>query len=303
MNNNLYWVVYKNIEKEIIELSNLIHFDDTQLTIYSVRIAELLIRTVVEIESISKELYFLNGGEKPNDNELYFDTDCLEFLETKWLLSKKVVFVSAANFYFQQNENKILVPLKKANKRGSSSSDWQKAYQAVKHNRAKNLTKGNLKYLIRASSALYILNIYYKDTKYNLGHISTTSFDNSQGSQIFSIKIHTNNTINIEGTQNKEDDYDECIYLIHSTVESSEELISLLKTVNEEVNAKVSPIIQAMYPELNITNLDDINDEVTPGLSTIIEQHKIGILSSKAKMLEEAYSKLQNEAVPNKNQY
>ena len=53
---NLYWPIYKKIEKEIVELSNHIHFDDNQLSVYSVKIVELLIRCVVEIEAISKDL-------------------------------------------------------------------------------------------------------------------------------------------------------------------------------------------------------------------------------------------------------
>ena len=104
MTNNFYWTVYKNLEKELIELSNLIHIDDNQLTIYSVKIAELLLRTSVEIESISKTLYFQNGGTKPNDINLFFDTDCLDLLETKFQLSKKQVQVSAPNFYFSLPE-------------------------------------------------------------------------------------------------------------------------------------------------------------------------------------------------------
>ena len=37
---NLYWSEYKNMKKEIIELSYLIHFDDNQISIYSVKILE-----------------------------------------------------------------------------------------------------------------------------------------------------------------------------------------------------------------------------------------------------------------------
>lgn len=126
--NNFYWSIYKNLEKELVELSNVIHIDDNQLEIYSIKIAELLLRTAVEIESLSKTLYFKNGGNKEDDINLFFDTDCLDLLEQKWQLSKKKVQISATNFYFAQIENQILTPLKKANKRGTSSSDWQKAY-------------------------------------------------------------------------------------------------------------------------------------------------------------------------------
>ena len=77
---NYYWPVYQNIEKEILNLSLLIHFDDSQLGVYSSKISDLLIRTTIEMESISKELYFDNEGEKPIGRDLYFDTDCLSYL-------------------------------------------------------------------------------------------------------------------------------------------------------------------------------------------------------------------------------
>lgn len=114
---NLYWPVYKNLEKEVIELSNQIHFDDNQLSIYSIKISELLLRCSVEIEAISKNLYFKLGGTQPTDRDLYFDTDCLQLLEDNWLLSKKRLLISAPNFYFENDENRILIPLLKANKK------------------------------------------------------------------------------------------------------------------------------------------------------------------------------------------
>lgn len=218
MSNNLYWSVFKNIEKEISSLSNQIHFDDNQLNVYSIKISELIIRTVVEIEAISKELYFICGGSKPDDNELYFDTDCLDLLESKWVLSKKIVSVTASNFYFSLNDNKILTPLKKANKRGSGSSDWLKAYQAIKHNRVRNIKKGNIKYLIKALAGLYILNLYYKDNSFQLEKDAEgTSFDTNIGSEIFSIKTHSNQTLSTDIAYHKNHDFDECIYLIIPT--------------------------------------------------------------------------------------
>ena len=34
MSNNLYWSVYQNLEKELIELTNHIHVDDKQINVY-----------------------------------------------------------------------------------------------------------------------------------------------------------------------------------------------------------------------------------------------------------------------------
>jgi len=82
--------------------------------------------------------------------------------------------------------------LLKANKRGSSSCDWKRAYQEVKHNRTLNLHNGNIKSLLRALGALFILNIYFKDEVFDLGRDGrATNFPINMGSDIFAIKLHT----------------------------------------------------------------------------------------------------------------
>lgn len=188
---NLFLPIYRNLEKETLKLSEDIFFNDEQINVYSTKIAELLIRTVVEIESLSKELYFNNGGPHKytadgKEDFIFFDTDCIDFLEQKWELSKKEVLLTASNFYFQDPANKILTPLYKANKRGTSGSDWKKAYQAVKHDRSKNFKKASVKHLLRALAALYILNIYNKTDEEI--RKETSLLDTSFGSQIFSAK-------------------------------------------------------------------------------------------------------------------
>ena len=70
---NIYWAIYKNLEKELISLTNVIHFDDEQLPCYSSKFIDLLIRICIEIESISKQLYLSNQGTTySNENEMYF---------------------------------------------------------------------------------------------------------------------------------------------------------------------------------------------------------------------------------------
>lgn len=80
---NSYWPVYKNLEDETLEVAKYNQFDDDQLDVYSMKIADLLVRCAVEIESLSKELYWSNGGQKQydlngNERKLYFDTDCIK---------------------------------------------------------------------------------------------------------------------------------------------------------------------------------------------------------------------------------
>jgi len=190
---NLYWSVYKNLEQELIHLADVIHFDDKQTNVYSIHIADLLIRTAVEIESISKHLYKINGGNmsptdaQGNARSLYFDSDCIQELDLKWHLTKKVVNVVSSNFYFLKPENLILRPLKNCNKQNDGR--WKKAYQAVKHDRVGSLNAGNIGNLIKAMAALYLLNIYNMDEKVRDIEIGTTEIDTNLGSAVFSVNV------------------------------------------------------------------------------------------------------------------
>ncbi len=191
---NLYWSVYKNLEKELVNLANIINFDDQQDSVYSIHIVDLLIRTAVEIEAISKHLYEANGGNMhPIDDQgdsrpLYFDSDCIQELDIKWRLAKKVVNVVASNFYFEKEENLVLRPLKDCNKQGHGR--WKKAYQAVKHDRVESLKVGNIGNLVRAMAALYLLNIYNLDKKISDIEVGVTDIDTSLGSEVFCVNTY-----------------------------------------------------------------------------------------------------------------
>ncbi len=191
-NFNSFWPIYKNLEEETLQLTKYINFSDDQLKVYSMYIADLIMRIVVEIESLSKELYKLNNGpdildDEGNSRDLFFDTDCIKYLNDKWGICNREIIVSCTNFNFINEQYKILKPLKNANKRGTSSAKWNKSYQAVKHDRRNNLKKGNIESLILALGALYILNIYYKDDILEYGTTSSPNnfFDNRLGSDIF----------------------------------------------------------------------------------------------------------------------
>ena len=51
---NHYWPMFKNLEEEVIELTKYVQFTDDQLGVYSIHIADLLVRCAMEIEAISK---------------------------------------------------------------------------------------------------------------------------------------------------------------------------------------------------------------------------------------------------------
>ena len=305
MKNNLYWNVYKSLERELLALAEIIHIDDKQFDVYSMKIADLLIRTSVEIESISKELYFREGGTKSDNKDLYFDTDCLALLESKWCLSNKVVMVSSPILYLEQNENLYLTPLHKAYKRGTSSSDWQKAYQAVKHNRGKSLHKGTLKHFIRSLGALYLLNIYYQDQTFDLKSNSNGNlFDASIGSSVFSVQLHPFPGINASGIYNKNEEFDNCMYLIQATDKTKSiaqnALIELDNKLMEKVLSQVNQELAVMTEPLTSVEL---KDKVAKSIEKYKNQLLIPVAKENGILLTKAFNEIRYEAVLNKCQY
>ena len=191
----LYWPTYESLEREVLDIANNILFDDEQANVYSPRIADVIVRCTVEIESIGKLLYAqLGGNTEPKDADgkarsLYFDTDCIQMLVDCWKLDAKKVLVVAPTFAFDRSENRILTPLRKANKRGTSGSRWKRAYQAIKHDKMNGITSATVSNMIAALAALYLLNIYLKSDRMEYAERfgSNAGFDPHCGSKVFSI--------------------------------------------------------------------------------------------------------------------
>lgn len=199
---DIFWQTYLNLEKEAIELSKYIYFTDetlsnengtivskscnSQLATFSPYIADLLVRCCVEIEAITKELYYNNGGPKVRgDSSIHFDEDCLKLIDIKWKTHLKTVMIVAPFFNFTKEENRILKPLREAHKR--QGTYWNRAYQAVKHDRYTSLSRGNVKAFLLALAALYLLNLYYRNDSWITSYNNISKYDYSMGSSIFSI--------------------------------------------------------------------------------------------------------------------
>ena len=199
----IFWQTYLNLERELLELSRYVYITDhrlvytgseikeenctSQLETFSPHIADLLIRTCIEIEALSKELYFELGGEKMRgDPSLFFDEDCLKLIDIKCNTSKKVIIVSCSSFDLTSEQNYILKPLREAHKR--QGTDWERAYQAVKHDRYSSISKGTIKNFLHALAALYLLNVYFRDDIFYTRYLDMNKLDMSMGSKVFSLK-------------------------------------------------------------------------------------------------------------------
>ncbi|MEE0977608.1 MAG: hypothetical protein UH543_07680 [Bacteroidales bacterium] len=213
---NLFWNAYKSLERELLDLASTIHIDDKQKSTYSTRIANLLVSTVAEIETISKELYWNNGGSKKKNP--YFDGDCLKYLNNQWNITEKKVCLYCNQIYLEE-EKRLLMPLKNAEKFKEEGSEWKQAYNAVKHDRANNLKQGNIENFINALAALFILNVYYKNQTFGLGcDKDGKTFDSTLGSDVFQVTFLPYPNGNDENQTKK------CIYKIKKAEEINKDL-------------------------------------------------------------------------------
>jgi hypothetical protein len=144
-----------------------------------------------------------------------------------------VVQVVSPSIYFDKEENKEFRPLHKASKRGNSSADWNKAYQAVKHNRVKEQSKGNIKNFIHGLAALYVLNLYYSEVRVTgLSSYDKANVNRGFGLLLFAVKIHKENGLSADGTFIKSADYDECVYIEDYEPKSKKVAMEAIEALN-----------------------------------------------------------------------
>ncbi|MDR0929432.1 MAG: hypothetical protein LBM74_06940 [Oscillospiraceae bacterium] len=282
---NLFWPVYNNLEKEVLSLAHDIHFCDDQLAVYSVKIAELLLRCAIEIESIAKSLYEQEGGNMQpkdangNDRYLHFDFDCLKWLDQNWCLGKKVVLLSSSNMFFSKDENRILHPLKNAHK---GEAYWQKAYQAVKHNRADDIRRATVRNLIGAMAALYLLNVYYRNETFDMDSktaLSEKGENMTLDSSLFSVKRlwnpHTKQFNLVESSGNDERMNDAAYLVCHKDE-------TVLK-IREEKMARDERVRQMLLnsTEFQEFSLEDDNSQRSKSLEDMISHFGIWIIRKK----------------------
>lgn len=309
--NQFFWNAYRRLEQEVLQLSEDIHFDDDQLTVYSSKIGDLLVRTAIEIEALAKSLFLANGGTQPENRDLYFDTDCLKYLDAKWLLSKKKVIIISPHFYLTKPDNRTLLPLNNASKRGTSGAKWKQAYQAVKHNRIDNLQKGNIGNLLNALAALYVLNVYYRDRVFYLDvDYEARKIDWGLGSEIFAVMVSKEQRNPSDKAEYvKKRDYEECIYLVKPTEGEIKNYLELIRNIKIETMQESTKVVEQILKEKAASgeelpnNEDDLKRLIESlyahnnkaSLKRVGEKHFIEI--------HKVFSALRFEAVLNKNQY
>jgi hypothetical protein len=167
---NLFWPIYKKLEEDFMELSYYIAIDKKQLKTYSIKIADLILRSVSECENIAKELCkkenikFRDKNGKIRQYILF--NEYINRLEEVYGLGHKHVSCIFNNIKQDTFDIKHTpFAKKKIMKNGKEKEflNWYNSYNLIKHDRVKNFREANLGNLIDSLAALFLLNVYYMD--------------------------------------------------------------------------------------------------------------------------------------------
>ncbi len=148
----VYWKQYRLLERDLIQTDEYVSIDKDNYNTFSNQYTKLLLMICSEMDSIAEVLCRIHGDKIP-----FGIKNKLDMLIEEYPNLKKYR-VNAKYPYDIKN----ITPMVKF---ADSVSDWWQAYNDIKHRRMEaneagryNYTKANLKNVLHAMAALYILN-------------------------------------------------------------------------------------------------------------------------------------------------
>lgn len=148
----IYWRQYQLLEKELLRTDDYVSIDKDNYNTFSNQYMKLLLTICSEMDSIAEVLCGLDGDKVPFGIKNKLDVLVIKYPKLdRYRVNTKFPY-----------DIKNITPLVKFS---DSISDWWQAYNDIKHRRMEqneagryNYTKANLKNVLYAMAALYILN-------------------------------------------------------------------------------------------------------------------------------------------------
>lgn len=170
---------------------------------------------------------------------------------------------------------------------------WNEVYQALKHHRGENIKLGSIRNLFDIMAALFVLNLYYSDTSYDLDQSgSWKNQNNDTGSEIFGIKMHKYSSEIPNYHFQRTADFQECIYLMIPKKDDLAWFNSRNKTLLEDLELQLKHRMDGYEPS---PDLEDQEKEI------ICFRMQLG--EGRIRLWNESTTYMTYEAVLNMNQY
>ena len=174
----------------------------------------------------------------------------------------------------------------------------------MKHNRVKELAKGNLKHLLHGLAALYVLNLYYKDEQIkNLTDKDKHSVNRNFGSALFAVNKHITAGLKSDGQYEKNANFDECVFIEDYEPNSKKVACEVMAEMNNYVQqhslAELEKLMKEKASKGEVPSQEWIN-QVRPQIMKSVFPIKDYQLSKK---FNSGLNGLLYDIVLNKNQY
>ncbi|ADZ64987.1 hypothetical protein EFO40_00980 [Lactococcus cremoris] len=153
----LFFQIYQSLEKELLGMTDYIHFSENNLDVYSVKLANFILRANVESESLLKELFKRTEhykGLTQKEKNLELENNTYTEVNEVYKLEKKTIYIASEIFYFQDKYSEPFIPFKYK----KNGKDSHKIYNSIKHDKVNNLKKADLETAINMLGTLFILN-------------------------------------------------------------------------------------------------------------------------------------------------
>lgn len=142
-----FWNYYLNLENRFINTTQYVEVDENNYQTFSIEYIGLLQSICAEIDTVMKEICGFNQKDSKKISD-YYD----KIMENPFFKN----IMNEGTIYIYKKIN--IKPFDEWNK--NNSLKWWESYNDVKHERVAKYKKGNLKNVLNALSALYILERY-----------------------------------------------------------------------------------------------------------------------------------------------
>ena len=155
-----FLMIYRNIEKEVVDLSYKITFDEKQKNVYSTFIGELELRIFTLIESVAK----FEGSDKQNYDEFFFNKFNNENSKPRVFVTMNSYKLSKKDYsdVFEMIEKRVVMVKEDGDfildTKGRVNCKYNNAYQNLRHNFVNSLSVfGTIEYLFESLAALFVV--------------------------------------------------------------------------------------------------------------------------------------------------
>jgi len=148
----MHWQYYLSIENMLVKTNQYVTHSDKNKNIYSDEFSSILLLSCSELDSLFKQLCINNGIQSKGK---YFNMeDYAQVIEKNFSND----FGLATGTRTINDDNIDIFPFKNIDAaKPYANLKWWKDYQSIKHDRIKNVTKGNLINVVNSVAAQYLI--------------------------------------------------------------------------------------------------------------------------------------------------